>query len=347
MYLRAVSSLGDLPALEVAIGLAFLFFVLSTACSAINEGIANLLGWRAKTLEDGVRNLLGDKKVRGRLTSWAGRLVHHGPDLPEGDLTTRVFQHWKIQTLVRDPDSAKRRRARPSYLPPRALSLAVTEVLAAQAPERKPGASLWKHADAEIMGHVDAGLAALPQGRTREALQTAATRAGGSLEDFRAYVEHGFDDAMERASGWYKRKVQTSLAVIAAVLTLGLNIDTAHVAGRLWTDGPLRSAVVARASHGGQPSDAASAVADVHELGLPIGWNAGNRPSDIGGAIDEIPGWLITIAALNLGAPFWFDLLSRLARLRGSGVAEPPRSLSDKAGAKAVEPRRDRGPAHA
>ena len=123
------------------------------------------------------------------------------------------------------------------------------------------------------------------------------------------------------------------------MLTLGLNIDTAHVAGRLWTDGPLRSAVVARASDGGQPSDAASAVRDVHDLGLPIGWNAGNRPCDIGGAIDEIPGWLITIAALNLGAPFWFDLLSRMARLRGSGVAEPPRSLSDKAGAKAVEPR--------
>ena len=48
MYVRAVSSLGDLPALEVAIGLAFLFFVLSTACSAVNEGIANLLGWRAR-----------------------------------------------------------------------------------------------------------------------------------------------------------------------------------------------------------------------------------------------------------------------------------------------------------
>ncbi len=64
-YVRAVPSLGNLPALEVAIGLAFLFFVLSTACSAVNEGIANLLGWRAKTLEDGVRNLLGDKQAQG------------------------------------------------------------------------------------------------------------------------------------------------------------------------------------------------------------------------------------------------------------------------------------------
>jgi divalent metal cation (Fe/Co/Zn/Cd) transporter len=50
---------GDLPALDVAIGLAFLFFLLSTVCSAIKEAIANLLGWRAKTLEDAIRKLLG------------------------------------------------------------------------------------------------------------------------------------------------------------------------------------------------------------------------------------------------------------------------------------------------
>jgi hypothetical protein len=39
---------------------------------------------------------------------------------------------------------------------------------------------------------------------------------------------------------------------------------------------------------------------------------------------------LITIAALNLGAPFWFDLLSRLSRQRGAGAPEKPaRVLSD------------------
>ena len=28
-------------------------------------------------------------------------------------------------------------------------------------------------------------------------------------------------------------------------------------------------------------------------------------------------GWLFTAAAVSLGAPFWFDLLSRVAKLRG------------------------------
>ena len=30
-------------------------------------------------------------------------------------------------------------------------------------------------------------------------------------------------------------------------------------------------------------------------------------------------GWLITAAAVSLGAPFWFDLLGKVANLRGSG----------------------------
>jgi hypothetical protein len=30
-------------------------------------------------------------------------------------------------------------------------------------------------------------------------------------------------------------------------------------------------------------------------------------------------GWLITAMAITLGAPFWFDLLSKLVSLRGTG----------------------------
>ena len=45
--------------------------------------------------------------------------------------------------------------------------------------------------------------------------------------------------------------------------------------------------------------------------GLP-GWGAG-------GWIAHVLGWLFTAAAVSLGAPFWFDLLSRVAKLRGTG----------------------------
>ena len=52
------------PALDVAIGLAFLFFLLSTVCSIIQEAISAFFGWRAKTLEEALGRMLGDEKVR-------------------------------------------------------------------------------------------------------------------------------------------------------------------------------------------------------------------------------------------------------------------------------------------
>ena len=65
---------------------------------------------------------------------------------------------------------------------------------------------------------------------------------------------------------------------------------------------------------------------------LPIGWNCQVKTAD--GSTDywtcakqavpkltlvQILGWLLTAAALTLGAPFWFDLLNQFINLRGAG----------------------------
>src|SRR3954454_3449461 len=108
------------PAINVAIGLAFLFFLLSTASSAINEAIASLLGWRAKTLERAVSNLLGDadltkalnrKLLRTRLD--LTKLEHElekkvevpGAGVLPEHLTANVLEHWAVKALVDEPGS--------------------------------------------------------------------------------------------------------------------------------------------------------------------------------------------------------------------------------------------------
>ena len=334
--------LSGFPALDVAIGLFFLYFLLSTVSSSINEAIANLLGWRAKTLEDAIRRLVGDPKVKRGWKEWVGRVHKKGlkeeveserDDVKvEADLTSDFFDHWRIRALVRDPDSSARRRRRPSYLPPRAFSLAIAETLAKGAPNSAAGPTPWQQADEDILARVDAVLGKLPEGQVRAVLQKAAANAGGTLEGFRAQVERAFDDAMERASGWYKRKVQAVMLILAAVVAIGLNVDSVRIADRLWNDAPVRAAVAAKAAAQADTQKAADAVAQVKQLKLPVGWGADNAPRGVGDTVRRVPGWLITIAALSLGAPFWFDLLSRLARLRGSGVPERPRSLSDATG---------------
>jgi len=52
-----------------------------------------------------------------------------------------------------------------------------------------------------------------------------------------------------------------------------------------------------------------------HSLGL--GWKTYDNSSFLS-VFYTLTGWLITALALSLGAPFWFDLLNRLMKLRGS-----------------------------
>jgi hypothetical protein len=337
--------LGGLEVLDVAIGLVALFFLLSTALSSINEAISNILGWRAKTLEDALVNLVGDPKVKKDLKAWARSGIglvdkkpaaagakqtestgteaqNHEPIVPT------LWDHWRMKALVRNPDSKLRRRARPSYLPPRAFSLALAETIAGKAPEDSDAdtdKSPWQQADEKILERVKAAADKLPDGGLKELVEKASVNAGEALEGFRTQVEYLFDDSMERASGWYKRKVQLVLAVLATIVVIGLNVDTVNVATRLWNDPALRQSLAAQASQIEAPDNSDAARDEIEALGLPVGWGD-NAPDSV---VDALPGWIIAIAALNLGAPFWFDLLSRLARLRGSGLQERPRALSD------------------
>jgi hypothetical protein len=67
---------------------------------------------------------------------------------------------------------------------------------------------------------------------------------------------------------------------------------------------------------------ASDCVTAVKALQLPLGWGQENRPNTAGGWFAKFGGIVITVFALMLGAPFWFDTLSKLARLRATGKPE-------------------------
>jgi hypothetical protein len=61
---------------------------------------------------------------------------------------------------------------------------------------------------------------------------------------------------------------------------------------------------------------------------IPIGWKSSvNTKISPVGVLTKITGLLATILAIFMGAPFWFDLLNKIANLRGTG-AKPASSTS-------------------
>src|SRR5439155_18230402 len=102
------------------------------------------------------------------------------------------------------------------------------------------------------------------KGLLTDALREAdlVTEAVAKAAAFRKALETAFDEAMERVSGWYKRRVQLILFVIALALVGTINADSFALGQRLLKDDALRTAVVAQATKTVTDKEAACAKAD-------------------------------------------------------------------------------------
>jgi hypothetical protein len=300
----------NFPALDVAIGLSFVYFVLSLVCSALNESVAAITARRAKFLREGLRTLLG-----------AGR------GQPSGALE-QLYKHPLVKNMIREPREilGKKLRTRyPSYLPSRTFAVALLDFPAQGTDTVPSGRSLTD------------SIAAIQNAEVRTAIQALVREGDTQVEHVRHRIEQWYDDTMERVSGWYRRRVQLWLWVFAILTTIVLNADTLQLGQTLWTRPTTRAAVVDAArkavAEGEQGQKAVQNVKALEATNLPIGWHfgkgSGNDPRRLPGSftgwVAKLVGLLLTASALTLGAPFWFDALSRIARIRSSG-APPPAS---------------------
>jgi hypothetical protein len=293
-------------AVDVAIGLAFVYFILSLVCSIANETLASALGWRSEFLRKGLANLLVNTSIPDAKAR---------TDQVETDLE-KLFDSPLIAPMIRhDAGLRKAKKRHPSYLPARTFVAAVLE-----------GARATAGAKAEI-GHL---IEHVPDGRVKGAFAEIYRRADGDAQRFQALAEEWYDDTMERVSGWYKRRSHVAIWVLGLALAIALNADTIRIGSSLWTDEAVRNAVVKQAqlAQPGQ-SDAnrfqavAREVGELDKLKVPMGWTHANAPHSFWSAAAKVLGLLLTSAALSLGAPFWFDLLSKVARVRASGAPPP------------------------
>ena len=430
--------------IETAIGLFFVFLLMSLVSSQLVEWIAGYRRWRANELEKTIGAKLHDPKIQKNLDKEA--LV----------LADKLYEHPLIASLAR-PGS------KPSYIPAGKFALALFDVIVTAGTEastigrarvgleqvknhliatlpaaaeselfdliaqiqkliddaKKAGAnpeaiaslSLPPRLNDEFNGFLrrysissstinalvqpliaesDLQLtqifnAVIQMAKSRPHLSQLVSSLFSSMDTYlsqgesrlsaaRRTVEQWFDDAMDRASGWYKRSTQLWLGVVGLLLACLLNVDTLTVATALWRDPTLRSNVLEQArryelpSAGAgvsSPAEVAQAIRDLNlelsqDLHLPIGWQTEfyqlpvnetcvwlpQRAGDVwgistkdgcmqlkeplsnqsAGPLAKLLGLLLTAVAVSQGAPFWFDLISKLSNPRGSG-AVPPTSV--------------------
>lgn len=278
------------PILDIGLGLVFFYVILSLVASAVQEWIASLLALRSKNLLSGIKNMIGN------------------------EYAAKLYAHPLIKNL------AKQNKL-PSYIAPETLSAVLLEVVAKENGE-KPFVA---HKADELRGLVDKIDEKHPLKDILGALIDEGDTAASALKE---RLSGWFDEGMARVSGWYKRKAKIWIFGIAAVVTVSTNASTIHIAEELWRNDALRTQIAVQAQAAAQSGEVAKLEAGNMERleAFPIGWK--EAPTDLLEILKTLLGWLITAAAVSLGAPFWFDLLGKVANLRGAGAKAPTRQTS-------------------
>lgn len=312
-------------AIEVGIGLIFVYLLLSMLCSALGEYIEATVNTRAKFLQEGIKLLLNESNGGGV------------------DLARSLYDHGLIRPLYRDATKL------PSYIPSRTFALALWNMATTAAAGEGGGAGSSAGGVVNDLKKIREVVAAqVPNPELKTAILTLIDEADGDMAKARKNIEDWYEAMMDRVSGWYKRRTAVLMLVLGFVLAAVVNADTITVANALVRDGALRSSLVAAAEQrlatplptgtGDAPLDpearataaAASlqqARAAVNSIGFPIGWVAANDstagdarrvPTDAAGWLLKALGILLTGFAISQGSPFWFDLLNKFMVIRST-----------------------------
>ena len=298
--------------LDVAIGLVFVYLLLAIICTSANEILAALTKSRGKLLNEGIRQLLGKQPTSKE-------------DQNQLAFVEEFYQHALIRSMIRG-------ERHPAYLPGRTFSTVLVDLIAKEREGRVEVAD------------IEAGLRAMPDGDVKRSLMALINGAQEDVADVQHAIEGWFEDAMDRVTGWYKRKTQVWTVLVAISITLLANADTVQIARRLWRDPVLRTAAVEEAKVRAQkprpsvtveypnPDDPTNPQITSNEgntvspeeqalLGQVLGWQNAMQDTSKRAWLERILGWILTILAICLGAPFWFDVLNKFVNVRSAGKA--------------------------
>lgn len=186
-------------------------------------------------------------------------------------------------------------RTPPNYLPARSVAIALADIA--------------RDAD--------------PPGSRMDRLFHSFKDQAGADAEVLFRLEKWFTEQMQRTSNQYKRWTQLLTLAFAILLTGLFDIDSLRIGSELYRNTALRTAVadqVALQIKGKTLDQVDPSLTSFSEF--PIGWRA-DRWQRIR-LLPALAGWLLSVVALGLGSPFWFDLVGRIVNLRQAGSRPPP-----------------------
>lgn len=341
-------------ALDVAIGLIFVYVLYSLLGTLIQEIIATNIGLRGWMLNKAIKRMLDDDKKANQ-------------QIPKSKLSDLFYSHPLIKYLA--PYSSFVKNKKPSYITSETFSKVVIDLLRGQNP--KPGSSDRQPIQTSLDNKEAAWDTTVSiEAETLSYLNSIWADSQGDVQKFKASLEQWFNEMMDRTTGWYKKYTQIILLFIGLLVAGLFNVDTIKIIKILQNNPSIREQVLAQASAfvKSRPNldkdiaiteskiDSLSKIktksdtgvekniqtlnaslkvkenakamgdtlykqattlvgSDINKVNSVLGLGWNNKDNF---SLLSIVGWILTALAISLGASFWFDLLNKLMQLRSS-----------------------------
>lgn len=328
---------------DVALGITIVYLGTSLFVTIINEYIAQLFNLRGRNLFRALGQLIQDKNLRTALQG-VPALKPYFEDL------NSTFKRLRGHSI--------------SYVDTHVLAQMLLQLIPLQSTTTPPSegqtplqpATSTTHTDpskkAEILQ--DLANASIDPNLKRQLIAVIQS-ASDSLESVTQAVSSWADRSLTMLGEHYKRNIQILSFIVSLCVAGILNIDTVALVDRLYKDKELRSTVAEFAVRFAEQHDRNAIetclnlspderqktgtcknlleLVDAIQLKnanlgqLPIGWPA--SMTTYTPQARQTVGWLLTALAASLGAPFWFDLLTKLVNVR-HGMRRPEVATTEK-----------------
>lgn len=285
--------------LEVAIGLVFVYLLLSLLCSTINEQvITRFFALRAKTLEEGITNMLAT---------------------PQGkELANQLYENSLIKGLSQNAASNKPRK--PSYIPADTFAVALMSTKAVQAYKNNPAAANNSIPEAlELL------------------INNTKNDPAKMMANIEAWYNETMDRVSGWYKRRVQLIIFALGLVIAVGLNIDTISIITTLSNDSVIRSTIVSAAQGSANSPTN-ANLATLQKSIEQVQPVVGWSTFTLPADVWGWVAKIVGLLATTFAVSLGAPFWFDLLNKFMGFRSSGPPPQTSASSARSTSSAPQP---------
>lgn len=250
-------------AIDVTIGLIFIYLLYSLLASIISEIAATGLGLRSRNLKYAIFRMLEDDnskninlsklQILNLFRELLNTIKRFFMGIKSGNGFLFFYSHPAIKYLSRDKFNSS-----PSYITKNTFSKVLIDILSQinSTPIVKKTDAIKntlenitepkKSADQnDFLSNIENFQnSKLLSKETNWYIKSLLEEADEDLDKFKELLEKWFDETMERATSWYKGIIQIIILFIGFIIALAFNVNTFQIVGILSTDKDARNTLV-------------------------------------------------------------------------------------------------------